>query len=158
MFVIVSAGRAHLLFLWEDKAGKPVLFALSMRTLAKVIAPFIFVPFISTNPTNTFNLVTTPGNVTANVTIVGNATHWTTKINKSESERLKYEGMVVYPYMISGSFVLFVSFVLLFIHLWSKSQGEWLHDFHDLDREVRTKEKIKLCEQSEYFTVVMKGK
>ena len=45
---------------WEDKAGKPMLFALSMRTLNKVTAPFIFVPFISTNPTNSFNLITTP--------------------------------------------------------------------------------------------------
>ena len=64
--------------------------------------------------------------------------------------------MVAYPYIISGSFVLFVSFLLFFIHIWIKSQSEWLHDFHDLDREVQTKEKIKLYEQSEYFTVVMK--
>ena len=98
---LLSAGRAHLLFLWEDKAGKPMLFALSMRTLAKVIAPFIFVPFISTNPTNTFNLITTSGNITTNVTTTGNATHWTRKSNKSESESLNYEGMVAYPYIIS---------------------------------------------------------
>ena len=149
---LLSAGRAHLLFLWEDKAGKPMLFALSMRTLAKVIAPFIFVPFISTNPTKTFNLITTSGNITTNVTTTGNATHWTRKINKSESESLNYEGMVAYPYIISGAFVLFVSFLLFLIHLWSKSQGEWLHDF---DREVQTKERIKLYEHSEYFTVVI---
>ena len=116
----VSAGEAYLLKLWKHASGGPMLIAFSMRSLAKVIAPFMFVPFVSSNTEY----------VTKDTVFSPNYN----KLHRNKSQFLQYglvnhsftqntfhyEGNIYYAYLICGILVFIVACILVLINICSR--------------------------------------
>ena len=89
------------MMLWKDKAGGPMLFAFSMCSFIKVIAPFIFVPFVSAPLVNSGYF--------------SKKSHYNQTFQNVLNNSKTYDGMVQYPYIICGSLVFICAAVLAII-------------------------------------------
>ena len=91
-----------------------MLIAYSMRSLAKVIAPFMFVPFISLKTEYVSNDTAFSHNYNSQFLQYDSVNHSFTH------NTFYYKGNVYYPYLICGTFLFIVACILVIINICSR--------------------------------------